>query len=87
MEQKRKTRTHRTGDFKPPEDLEDKVKVSVNKIIDRMPQEWEAVMQWLRSKAIAVPVNPNDEEVVKAEYHRKSQVVQIVNKLQGFELV
>lgn len=87
MSENKRQRAHRSGDFNSPDDLDEKVKRAVYKFNERLPQEWEVLLQWLRTKAIAVPVDPRDGEVVKAEYHRKAQVVSIVNKLQGFELV
>jgi len=84
MERKR-IRAHAAADFKPVDNFDTKLKIAIKKLQERMPEEWDTVLLYLRSKAVAVPLDPEQVETIKAEYHRKSQLVQLINKFQGFE--
>jgi hypothetical protein len=51
------------------------------------PERWEVVLDYLRSMAYLEQVNPEQVDLVCAEYHRKQYALRIVRRLNGLEVV
>lgn len=80
---------HPKRDFAPQNKGE--FDISLDKAIKNLervlPEEWEIVLQYIRSLALPLPMEPNEDKKVVAEYHKKALATQIARRLCGFEKI
>jgi hypothetical protein len=58
----------------------DEILLSAQRIQQRNPEDWKKITGYIRKQAYAVRLDAESEELVKAEYHRKSMATQILRK-------
>jgi hypothetical protein len=58
---------------------------SVDRLREKLPNDWEIVMGYLRSLALPTDIDPSAIEMVKYHYHTKSFITRVVKRLSGLE--
>lgn len=65
--------------------LLDEVAIAAKEIRQRCPDQWGLLVGYIRKQAYPIRVDAECEELVKAEYHRKSMAAQILRKFNEME--
>jgi hypothetical protein len=71
--------------YKFPADYDANLNKMIGELEQKCPEPWSFVLSYIRSLCLPWEIDPQNEELVKSEWHKKAVLTKLVKRLNGLE--
>lgn len=71
--------------YQMPAEYDANLNKSLQELEQKCPESWRKVLDYIRSLCLPWEIDPQNEELVKSEWHKKAVLTKLVKRLNGLE--